>query len=322
VNFPKILLIGSVTLFAVIGVKAMSKKGKSDENTVVKTESPLPVHQHVQTVSKPAKTPTKLKIAAVDNTEWVDRVNELFTLGSGKLPIVETISYSSRVPWLKGRPAWVADYASHFKTSRHFIARSLNKKTDYFTQKVSPGSRFNVFKSDVNFNFYLLVDLSRCKMWFYYHDLDQDQKILLKTYKVGLGNLEDSLPSGSTTPEGQFLLGEKIATYRPNVMSFFQNERVEMIQVFGTRWLPFLSSQDGEEFPEGYGIHGAPCATDPESNELVEMRDCIGKYESSGCIRLYREDVEELYSIVVTRPTLVEIVKDATPILEKIDAHS
>jgi len=63
-----------------------------------------------------------------------------------KNPAVETVSYSSRVPWIQGRPAWLADYASYYQTTRHFIARSLNHKSDYFSQKVAPGDRFNVLK--------------------------------------------------------------------------------------------------------------------------------------------------------------------------------
>ena len=100
------------------------------------------------------------------------------------------------MPWLKGRPAWIADYAAYYNTSRHFIARSLNGKPDYFSQKVSQGSSFNVFRKDKNIQFFLLVDVSRCKMGFYYIDLDTNESILLKTYRVGLGRLDTSKASG------------------------------------------------------------------------------------------------------------------------------
>jgi lipoprotein-anchoring transpeptidase ErfK/SrfK len=36
----------------------------------------------------------------------------------------------------------------------------------------------------------------------------------------------------------------------------------------------------------------------------------IGAYDSDGCIRLSSADIEELFSIVLTKPTFVEIVKD------------
>lgn len=240
-------------------------------------------------------------IPLVENSDFpsIDRVHQLFTTGPTKLPIVETVSYMSQVPWLKGRPAWIADYASFYSTSRHFIARSLNGKADYFTQKVSAGSSFNVFRKDRNFQFYLLVDLSLCKMGFYYVDLDTNERVLLKAYKVSLGKLAET-SSGSLTPLGKYTLGSKIAVYRPGVMGLFQDKQVEMIQVFGTRWLPF-------EQAKGYGIHGTPLML--KDGKLLEPRDLVGKYATDGCIRMNHEDIEELFSIVITKPTSVEIVK-------------
>ena len=63
----------------------------------------------------------------MDDVPEADRVDELFNRQDPKFPIVETIPYRSRVAWQKGRPAWLSDYAAHYKTSRHFIARSLNE---------------------------------------------------------------------------------------------------------------------------------------------------------------------------------------------------
>jgi hypothetical protein len=36
----------------------------------------------------------------------------------------------------------------------------------------------------------------------------------------------------------------------------------------------------------------------------------VGAYDSDGCIRLNSSDIEEIFSIVLTKPTWVEIVKD------------
>ena len=239
----------------------------------------------------------------------VDRIYQLFTTGQNKLPIVETITYNSSVPWLKGRPAWVADYAAHYSTSRHFIARSLNGKTDYFSQNVSTGSRFNVFRKDKRINFYMLIDLSRCKLGLYYVDLDKNERVLLKTYNVGLGRLDSKSISGSLTPFGKYSLGSKIAIYKPGTIGRFAEQQVEMMRVFGTRWIPFDQELDGcTASSKGLGLHGAPWYE--ESGKLVENRECIGKYDSDGCIRLAIEDMEEIFSIVITKPTLIEIVKD------------
>jgi len=317
-NFPRILIATSTILvIALFGIGALRKQQTKKRELAAAVPVVAQELLVVEEKEKPAPTPVREKreISEVkESTNYapdVDHIHQLFSFGPDKLPIVETITYTSRVSWLKGRPAWIADYASHYKTSRHFIARGLNQKADYITQKVGPGDRFNVFRSDINFEFYLLVDVTKCKMWFYYVDLDRNEKVLLKTYRVGLGSKDEKALSGTITPLGKFLLGDKIASYKPGIMGFFQNERIEMIQVFGTRWLPFKGlDSDQDAFAKGYGIHGAPMFFDEKNEQLVEKRESIGKYESSGCIRLLQEDVEEIYSIVVTRPTTVEIVKE------------
>ena len=240
----------------------------------------------------------------------INRIRKFFSKGMDKFPIVETITYSSRVPWLKGRPAWIADYASHFQTSRHFIARSLNGKADYITQNVSAGDKFNVFKEDCNIKFYLLVDLKHCTMDFYYLDLDKDERVFVKRYPVGVGREDKFSPSGFLTPIGKYELGDKIAVYKPGVEHYFQNVKTQMIEVFGSRWLPFGEEiENCSDSAKGYGIHGVPFVFNEEKNEWVEQSGSVSAYSSDGCLRLRQSDIEELFSIIVTKPTIVEIVK-------------
>ena len=47
-----------------------------------------------------------------------------------------------------------------------------------------------------------------------------------------------------------------------------------------------------------------------EKGELVETSESLGKYESDGCIRFATQDIEELFAIIITRPTTIELVKD------------
>ncbi len=286
----KYFIIASVLLFGGIGIMGWMKREPKGA-----IEEPI---QEIALGTSAAPLPIA---AAMDTFPEVDRIQQLFTLDGDKLPIVETVSFTSRVPWLNGRPAWIADYASHFETSRHFIARSLNKKPDYLSQKVGPGDRFNVFKKDKDVRFQLLVDMSKCRMWFYY--LDQNEKVLLKTYKVGLGKPDTTSPSGNLTPLGKYELGEKIAIYKPGVSGYFHDEKIEMMRIFGTRWIPFCA---------GLGLHGCPWV-EGANGELVEDRSKIGKYESDGCIRMSAEDIEEIFAIVITKPTTVEIVKEFKP---------
>jgi lipoprotein-anchoring transpeptidase ErfK/SrfK len=317
-SLPKIILIGSLSLFAVIGGAAFFKKkasqpeiSESPKERVREIPAPVPVQPPAPPpVSVPLPPPAKV-ISDNDDFPVMDRVEQLFKTGPSKLPIVETLSYTSSVPWLKGRPAWIVDYAAHYQTSRHFIARSLNGKPDYLTQKVSTGSQFNVFRTDKKIQFYLLIDISRCKMGFYYVDLDTEERVLLKTYRVGLGRLDPRSPSGTLTPLGKYSLGSKIAIYKPGTMGYLQDQKTEMIRIFGTRWIPFVQEYDGATASaKGYGIHGAPWKEDPATGALVENRSGIGTYDSDGCIRLSLEDMEELFAIIITKPTFVEIVKD------------
>jgi hypothetical protein len=301
-KFPRILLLGSLALFVIIGASAGIKKFSASKPKAVEKKvafaPPKPL-----TVSRPT-------IQESGELPAVNRIGQLFTTGDKKLPIVETISYESTVPWLKGRPAWIGDYASYYSTSRHFIARSLNGKADYFTQKISPGKLFNVFRKDKNFQFYLLADLSRCKMAFYYIDLDANERVLLKTYKIGVGKKAES-PSGSLTPIGRYQLGDKIAVYKPGIMGLFHDKQVELIRVFGTRWLPFGKELGKGTAPsKGLGIHGAPWDLNQKEGKWVEQRQAVGSYESDGCIRMAFEDIEELFSIVITKPTIVDIVRN------------
>lgn len=302
----KYFIFGACALFATIGYMGYRKKEVKPEEIASSKE----VVQEI--VIAPKVTPVVVETPVtqvLSDAPDVDRISQLFTLDSSKLPIVETISYTSRVPWLKGRPAWISDYASHYETSRHFIARSLNKKADYFTQKVGPGDRFNIFKKDAKIQFHLLIDLAKSKMRFYYVDLNTNERTLLKTYKVGLGRADSQKKSGYLTPLGKYELGNRIAIYKPGTMGFFQDKKTEMVRVFGTRWIPFEKELDGCSEPaRGFGLHGTPWLPDAQGN-LVEDRTKIGKYDSDGCVRLLQEDIEELFAIIITKPTTVELVR-------------
>lgn len=321
-TFPKIILFGTIALFSIIGIvglgKKMSSKEPGESVSSAKIQTPAaqsPSISRQETALEVEKIPAKLgkevPKGPIDDFPNIDRTFQLFTTGPTKLPIVETVTYSTTVPWLKGRPAWLADYATHYATSRHFIARSLNGKPDYFTQKISPGSAFNVFRKDKRIQFYLLVDLTRCKMGFYYVDLDTKERLLLKTYSVGVGKSDPKSSSGSLTPLGVYSLGSKIAIYSPGITGIAREQKVEMITLFGTRWIPFHEAIEGSAaLTKGYGIHGAPWIYPTPTNSPVENTSAIGKHESDGSILLSHEDMEELFSIVITKPTFVVIVKD------------
>lgn len=260
----------------------------------------------IKTTLPAAETPVEVVAPLPD----ADRIEELFNVKGPKLPIVETITYKSRVSWQKGRPAWLSDYASHYATSRHFIARSLNGKPDYLKQDIAEGDKFNVLRQDIPIEFQLVIDASRCKLWLYYIDTSTQEKVLLKTYKVSLGRPDSSKVSGLLTPLGKFSLGSRIAIYKPNVLGHHKGQKIEMIKVFGTRWIPFDKEISSCTAPaKGLGIHGVPWDKKKDGTWMQD-RSSLGKYESDGCIRMAAEDIEEIYAIVITKPAYVEIVKN------------
>lgn len=297
----KFLAIVALCSFAALAVLAYIKKQRTQQKevpvvsgkTVIKAKPAAPLQ--AQKPKEGAPLPPQPTMAAID------RIDQLFAVDGKRLPIVETITYTSHASWLPGKPAWVSDYASHYATSRHFIARSLNRCRDYFTQKVREGDRFNVLRADKNICFHLVVSVSQCRMLFYYYDADAHERVLLKSYSVGLGRPTEGQASGCLTPLGTYELGERIAIYKPTDKGLFQQKETEMIRVFGTRWIPF---------DKGYGIHGAPWIEEAKSGDLKENRASVGRYESDGCIRLLTEDVEELFAIVITKPTTLQIVKN------------
>ncbi|MEI8365148.1 MAG: L,D-transpeptidase [Parachlamydiaceae bacterium] len=319
-SFPKLLLILAVTLFTVIGIAAAIKSWRNSAPKHEATTEVASIDVHLdsyeddvapeQTEHTPVFSPAPAPANPDAPLPQADRIREFFNKSEPKFPIVLTVTYKSRVPWQKGRPAWLSDYASHYATSRHFIARSLNGKADYFKQDVGEGDRFNVLNPDKNINFYLVIDTSRCKMWFYYLDLDSHERVLVKTYDVSLGRIDSKKASGLLTPLGKYTLGSKIAIYKPKLTGFYNGQKIEMIRVFGTRWIPF-DKEIGEctAAPDGLGLHGLPWLPN-EKGELTENRDSLGKYESDGCIRLSTAGIEELFAIIITRPTTVELVKD------------
>lgn len=97
--------------------------------------------------------------------------------------------------------------------------------------------------------------------------------VIVRNYAVGLG--------GDKTPEGKFVISEKVKD--PNGSSN---------GVYGSRGMTLSDTR--------YGIHGTD---EPES---------IGKDESLGCVRMKKEDIEELFDLV-PKGTPVTIAKGGLP---------
>jgi hypothetical protein len=322
-KFKFVLYAGLLT----VGVMGYNKWSKKDPVDVPSKASSAPIKK-VEERSSPVenqpilventaietpKLPSKLTPLTDDRDlpKSVDRMALLFQPHPPTLPIVETLSFSSKPCWLRGRPAYLGDYAAHFKTSKHFISRSLHGVNQYLSDVVSKGDRFNVIRMDHAIEFHMALDLSRLKLWLYAYDSTTDQRYLLKDYLVAAGKPCTNSPSGCLTPTGSFELGKDIAVYNEGTMGFWHNQKIEMLSIFGRRWIPFAREISDSSGPcKGLGIHGMPCKKDPITGGWIECRDSAGTHASDGCVRMLSEDISELFAVVVSRPSFIHIARD------------
>ncbi|MBI5094383.1 MAG: tetratricopeptide repeat protein [Candidatus Hydrogenedentes bacterium] len=130
-------------------------------------------------------------------------------------------------------------------------------------------------------DFHIVIERSTCRLFLL------DKKGVFKRYSTGLG-----MP-GHETALGSFKIGDKQKDpiwHKPGEGPIPAGDpRNEL----GTRWMPLVPVVEG--LPTDLGIHGTIA---PET---------IGKFASHGCARLHKEDIEELYDLVV-RSTPVDIV--------------
>tara|TARA_E500000178_G_scaffold140902_1_gene140563 strand:- start:10810 stop:11688 length:879 start_codon:yes stop_codon:yes gene_type:complete len=111
---------------------------------------------------------------------------------------------------------------------------------------------------------------------------------LFKRYPVGTGEF-------GKTPAVEFFIYDKIIDppwTRPTDNRLIEYGDPE--NVLGTRWMALKSTENPNL--KGFGIHG------------TWERNSIGSQSSAGCVRMFNEDVEELFDIVPrkSRVTIVE----------------
>lgn len=316
-SLPKIFFLVSLALFSFIGFLALWKKSHAtpelstepvttqEVNLALLTPSSTPKRPAVEVKPQPLPPSVENESDVVIEQE-ADGLPALFAKNSS-CPIVESITYKSHVPWKSRRQAWLIDYASYYKTPLEFIYRSINGGSPAPTT-VTEGAQFSVLRRDVEFRFHMVVSLSSCRLRLYYVLPTERRAVFLRSYPVCLGTKNSAKASGFCTPTGLFELGSRTAIFRPKMMGTHHGKQVELIQVFGTRWMPFEKEIEGCSEPaKGFGVHGTPMVRTSDGT-LKEDDSSIGHYESEGCIRLRAKDVEEVFSIVSTRTTWVEIV--------------
>ncbi len=156
------------------------------------------------------------------------------------------------------------------------IAKKFNTTVEYI--KVANNLKFDTIKPNQRLKvckakFYVVIDKSQNLLF-----LKADDKII-KTYRVSTGK-------ENCTPTGDFKIVNRIK--HP---TWFKNGKAVPYgspeNVLGDYWLGLDIS--------GYGIHGT---NEPET---------IGQHVTQGCVRMYNEDVKELY-ILLPVGTPVKII--------------
>ena len=135
-------------------------------------------------------------------------------------------------------------------------------------------------------DFRIIIERSTCRLFLI------DDRGLFKRYFVGLGMRDHQ------TAPGSYTIGNKQKDptwFKPGAGPVPPGDPANEL---GTRWMPLVPAEAG--LPTDLGIHGTIAP------------DTIGKYMSHGCPRMKKEDVEELYDLVV-RSTPVKIVETAGP---------
>lgn len=129
----------------------------------------------------------------------------------------------------------------------------------------------------------IVVSIPDCKLVL----LEGDR--VLRVYDVAVGK------SSTPTPNGKFAIINRV----PNPTYFARTGVVApgANNPLGSRWMG-LSAQ-------GYGIHG------------TNVPSSIGKAASHGCVRMRKQDLEELFEMV-TVGTIVELQGEPSEILTKI----
>ena len=117
-------------------------------------------------------------------------------------------------------------------------------------------------------------------------------RVLVKHFKVGLG-------AEGSTPTGEWRVGTKLVNptyYPPRGGQVIAADDPQ--NPLGERWIGLVGVSGAAVGQERYGIHGT---IEPQS---------IGQNVSLGCVRMYNEDVAQLYSYFVEKYSTVTIVGD------------
>ena len=172
--------------------------------------------------------------------------------------------------------ATLAKIASKNKVTPDLLANINNIRNKHL---IRAGQTIKLVKGP----FHAVVDRSAFSLDVY---LDNT---FVRHYRVGLG-------ADGSTPGGEWRVGTKLTNptyYPPRGGRIIAADDPQ--NPLGERWIGLVGVGGEALGQERYGIHGT---IEPES---------IGQETSLGCIRMYNEDVEELYTLLVEKYSTVTI---------------
>jgi lipoprotein-anchoring transpeptidase ErfK/SrfK/predicted negative regulator of RcsB-dependent stress response len=213
-----------------------------------------------------------VKDAAPESKEWNDALDALGKVNVALVFLHQETPESKWYTVAKGDS--ITSIGNALNTTQGMLMRAngIDENT-----VLSMGQRLIYTPKD----FRIVIERSRRRLFL----LDKDG--VFKRYSLGLGK------PGHETTLGSYKIGNKEKNPIWHKPGFGPIPSGDPANELGTRWMPLVPDQEG--LPKDLGIHGT---IHPET---------VGQYTSNGCARLYPEDVEELYDLVV-RSTPVDIL--------------
>lgn len=214
--------------------------------------------------------------ATWDSPEWNEAVTSLGRVNALLIFALQATPESQKYTVKKGDS--ITSIGNALNTTQGLLTRANGIEE---TSRLSLGQQLKYTPKD----FRIIIERSKCRLFL----VDKDG--IFKVYKVGLG-----MPGHETTL-GAYRIGNKEKNpvwHKPGEGPI---PPLDPRNELGTRWMPLVPEQNG--LPTDLGIHGTIAP------------DTIGQFSSHGCARLHKEDVEELYDLVV-RATPADIVETVT----------
>ena len=139
--------------------------------------------------------------------------------------------------------------------------------------------------------FHARIHKQRFIMDLYLRD-PEGRAIYARSFSVGLGE-------GNSTPAGQWVVGRAKTTNpdwrNPRTGEYYKPDDED--NPIGEYWISLKGVGPKTEGKDGYGIHGT---IEPDS---------IGRQMSMGCIRLRRDDIKQLFHMLVREDSTVQIIE-------------